>query len=179
VVLLLAGILIVSGCSSKPQSNATGGTGNQTVTPAAGETPKETSAANPTIVAAAEKAGFTTFASVVRSAGLESTLNEGGPFTVFAPTNEAFNKLPAGTLEKLSKDPTSLRNILTYHVVQGKYMAADLKNGLLTSVQGSALSVNITDNKVMIGNSTVTEPDIVASNGVIHGIDEVLIPPAK
>jgi uncharacterized surface protein with fasciclin (FAS1) repeats len=172
-------MLFVSGCASSPQPNATGGEGNEKVTPAEGANANENSAENETIVAAAEKAGFTTFASVVRLGGLEGTLNEGGPFTVFAPTNEAFNKLPAGTLENLSKDPVSLKNVLTYHVVPGKYMASDLYNGqMLTTVQGGTLSVNITGSTVMIGNATVSKTDITASNGVIHGIDEVLIPPA-
>lgn len=173
-------MLFVSGCASNPPSNTSGGEGHGNITPVEGATTNETAAENETIVAVAEEAGYTTFASVVRLAGLENTLNEGGPFTVFAPTNEAFNALPAGTLDNLSKDPVALRGILTYHVVQGKYMAADLKSGeMLTTVQGASLPVNITESKeVMIGNATVTEADIVASNGVIHGIDEVLIPPA-
>jgi uncharacterized surface protein with fasciclin (FAS1) repeats len=174
-------MLFASGCASNPPSNATGGEGQGNITPVEGATVNETAAAeNETIVGAAEKAGYTTFASVVKLGGLEATLNEGGPFTVFAPTNEAFNALPAGTLDNLSKDPVALKNVLTYHVVQGKYMAADLRNGqMLTTVQGAVLPVNITEgNEVMIGNATVTEADINASNGVIHGIDEVLIPPA-
>jgi uncharacterized surface protein with fasciclin (FAS1) repeats len=136
----------------------------------------ETDGENQTIVDAAEAAGYTTFASVVRDAGLEDTLNE-GTYTVFAPTNEAFDNLPEGTLDNLSEDEQALNDVLTYHVVQGEYMASDLEDGqMLTTVQTDELPVAITGDEVTIGNATVVEPDIIASNGVIHGIDEVLIP---
>lgn len=130
---------------------------------------------NRTIVQAVEDAGYTTFASLVRDAGLEDTLNE-GTYTVFAPTNEAFDALPEGTLEDLSEN--ELADVLTYHVVEGEYMASDLENReTLTTVQSGILPVNTTDNEVTIGTANVVEPDIIASNGVIHGIDEVLLPP--
>ncbi|WP_410509539.1 fasciclin domain-containing protein [Methanosarcina hadiensis] len=131
---------------------------------------------NQTIVGAAESAGYTTFASVVRDAGLEDTLNQ-GTYTVFAPTNEAFDALPEGTLEDLSEE--ELTEVLTYHVVEGEYMASDLESGqTLTTVQTGTLPVSITDNEVTIGTANVVEPDIIANNGIIHGIDEVLLPPA-
>lgn len=131
---------------------------------------------NQTIVDAAEAAGYTMFASVVRDAGLEDTLNE-GTYTVFAPTNEAFDALPEGTLDDLRADEQALNDVLTYHVVEGEYMASDLEDGqMLATVQTDELPVDITDDEVTIGNATVVEPDIIASNGVIHGINEVLIP---
>ena len=134
--------------------------------------------ANQIIVLAAEDAGYTTFASLVRDAGLENTLNNGGPYTVFAPTNEAFDKLPQGVLDGLRSDKTKLSTILTYHVVNGEYRASDLKGmNSLTSLETGKLSVNTTETgEVMVGNATVVEPDIIASNGVIHGIDRVLMP---
>ncbi|AAM32802.1 fasciclin domain-containing protein [Methanosarcina mazei] len=132
---------------------------------------------NLTIVGAAEAAGYTTFASLVRDAGLEDTLNE-GTYTVFAPTDEAFDALPEGTLEDLLADEQALTDVLTYHVVEGEYMASDLEDGqTLTTVQSATLPVSIADDEVTIGTATVVEPDIVASNGVVHGIDAVLIPP--
>lgn len=131
---------------------------------------------NQTIVEAAEAAGYYTFASLVRDAGLEDTLNE-GTYTVFAPTDEAFDKLP-GSFDDLRDDEQVMITVLTYHVVQGEYMASDLEDGqMLTTVQTGELPVAISGVKVTIGNATVVEPDIVASNGVIHGINEVLIPP--
>lgn len=131
---------------------------------------------NQTIVGAAEAAGYYTFASLVRDAGLEDTLNE-GTYTVFAPTDEAFDKLP-GSFDDLRDDEQVMNTVLTYHVVQGEYMASDLEDGqMLTTVQTGELPVAISGVKVTIGNATVVEPDIIASNGVIHGINEVLIPP--
>lgn len=131
---------------------------------------------NQTIVEAAEAAGYYTFASLVRDAGLEDTLNE-GTYTVFAPTDEAFDRLP-GSFDDLRDDEQVMNTVLTYHVVQGEYMASDLEDGqMLTTVQTGELPVAISGVKVTIGNATVVEPDIVASNGVIHGINEVLIPP--
>lgn len=133
---------------------------------------------NETIVDAAEAAGYTTFASLVRDAGLEDVLNEEGPYTVFAPTNDAFDDLPEGMLDDLREDEERLTELLNNHIVDGEYMAADLGDTTsLTSVEDGTLTVNATDNEVLIGDATVVEPDIIASNGVIHGIDEVLIPP--
>ena len=134
--------------------------------------------ANQAVVLAAEDAGYTTFTSLVRDAGLENTLNNGGPYTVFAPTNEAFDKLPQGVLDGLRNDKTKLSTILTYHVVNGEYRASDLKGmNSLISLETGTLSVNSTESgQVMVGNTTVVEPDIIASNGVIHGIDRVMMP---
>jgi len=128
---------------------------------------------------AAGSADHTTLVAAVKAAGLAETLSGTGPFTVFAPTNEAFNKLPAGTVDKLLKPEMKkdLTNILTYHVVSGKMMAADLKDGQkLKTVQGGELTVSVKDGKVMINGANVTIADVVSSNGVTHVVDAVLMP---
>lgn len=129
------------------------------------------------IVETAISAGsFTTLVSAVQAADLVDTLSGPGPFTVFAPTDEAFAKLPAGTLEGLFEDKAALAKILTYHVVSGKVMAADVaKLTSATTVQGQTVKINVS-NGVKVNNATVTATDIVASNGVIHVIDTVLLP---
>jgi uncharacterized surface protein with fasciclin (FAS1) repeats len=121
----------------------------------------------------------TTLVAAVKAAGLAETLSGAGPFTVFAPTNEAFNKLPAGTVDNLVKPEMKgdLTTILTYHVVAGSLRAADLKDGQkLKTVQGKELTVSVKDGKVMIDGATVTIPDVISSNGVTHVIDAVLMP---
>ncbi|MGY3054047.1 putative surface protein with fasciclin (FAS1) repeats [Pedobacter sp. UYEF25] len=121
----------------------------------------------------------TTLVAAVKAAGLVETLSGTGPFTVFAPTNEAFDKIPKATLEGLMKPAmkADLTKILTYHVVSGALKAADLKDGMeLTTVQGEKLKVSVKDGKVMINGATVTIPDIMDSNGVTHVIDQVLMP---
>jgi uncharacterized surface protein with fasciclin (FAS1) repeats len=130
------------------------------------------------IVQTAVDAGsFTTLAAALQAAGLVETLQGQGPFTVFAPTDAAFAKLPAGTVEALLKDIPRLRQILTYHVVAGKVEAKDVvKLTSANTVQGSAVSIRVVDGKVLIDNATVTTADVQASNGVIHIIDTVILP---
>lgn len=119
---------------------------------------------------------FNTLVTAVKAAGLVGTLTSPGPFTVFAPTDEAFGKLPKGTVEALLKDISKLKSILTYHVVAGKVMAADVvKLRSAKTVQGTALSVDASKG-VKIGGAKVLTTDIETSNGVIHVIDTVLIP---
>lgn len=128
---------------------------------------------------AAGSADHTTLVAAVTAAGLGETLNGAGPFTVFAPTNEAFNKLPAGTVDNLLKPEmkADLTSVLTYHVVPGALRAADLKDGQkLKTVQGKELTVTMKDGKVMIDGATVTIPDVISSNGVTHVIDAVVMP---
>jgi uncharacterized surface protein with fasciclin (FAS1) repeats len=137
-------------------------------------------AATADIVDTAVAAGsFKTLAAALQAAGLVATLKGEGPFTVFAPTDAAFAKLPAGTVDDLLKpaNKAKLVAILTYHVVPGKVMAAQAAT--LTSaktVNSASLTIRATDGKVMIDNATVTATDIAASNGVIHVIDTVLLP---
>jgi uncharacterized surface protein with fasciclin (FAS1) repeats len=129
------------------------------------------------IVDTAVAAGsFTTLAAALTAAGLVDTLKGAGPFTVFAPTDEAFAKLPAGTVEGLLQDVPKLKQILTYHVVSGKVMAADVsKLKTATTVEGSDVKIDAS-NGVKVNDSMVTKADVAADNGVIHIIDAVLMP---
>jgi hypothetical protein len=116
----------------------------------------------------------------VKAAGLVGALQGKGPFTVFAPTDEAFAKLPAGTVESLLKDPKALANILLYHVVPGAVKAEAVKDGLTAkTLQGSPVTFKVMDGKVMIDGANIVATDVMASNGVIHVIDSVILPPAK
>lgn len=129
------------------------------------------------IVDTAVSAGsFNTLVAAVKAAGLVDTLKSPGPFTVFAPTDEAFAKLPAGTVDNLLKDIPQLKKILTYHVVSGKVMSSDVvKLNKATTVEGSDVKINAS-NGVKVNDSTVVTPDVEADNGVIHVIDSVLLP---
>ncbi|MBW4544794.1 MAG: fasciclin domain-containing protein [Symplocastrum torsivum CPER-KK1] len=131
----------------------------------------------PDIVDTAVNAGsFSTLVAAVKAAGLVDTLKGAGPFTVFAPTDEAFAKLPDGTVDALLKDIPKLKKILTYHVVSGKVMAADVvKLKSATTVEGSDVKIDAS-NGVKVNDSTVTTPDVATDNGVIHIIDTVLLP---
>jgi len=132
------------------------------------------------IVDTAVAAGqFKTLAAALKAAGLIDTLKGAGPFTVFAPTDEAFAKLPKGTVEELLKpeNKAKLTAILTYHVIGGKVMAADvvkMKEG--KTVQGGSVKINAASGKVTVDNANVVKADIAASNGVIHVVDSVLMP---
>lgn len=146
----------------------------------------------PTIVGvASNNAQFSTLVAAVGAADLAGTLNSAGPFTVFAPTNEAFEKLPAGTVETLLKaeNKSTLTQILTYHVVAGKFMAKDVIEAIkannnaypVETVEGSVLTLSLKDGMVILTDakgqtSTVTTADVAASNGVIHVIDTVVMP---
>ena len=140
-------------------------------------------AAEKDIVDTAVAAGqFKTLTTALGAAGLVDTLKGKGPFTVFAPTDAAFAKLPAGTIDTLLKpeNKAKLTAILTYHVVSGKVMAADvIKLKEAKTVNGAMLTIKVDGSAVMINGANVTTADIVASNGVIHVIDTVLLPPEK
>jgi len=129
------------------------------------------------IVDTAVSAGsFNTLVAAIKAANLVDTLKGAGPFTVFAPTDEAFAKLPAGTVDALLKDIPKLTKILTYHVVSGKVLASDVvKLKSATTVEGSDVKIDAS-NGVKINDATVATPDVAADNGVIHVIDTVLIP---
>ena len=133
---------------------------------------------NENIVQTAIGAGqFKTLVAAVKAAGLVETLSGPGPFTVFAPTDEAFAKLPEGTVEALLKDKEKLTAILTYHVVSGNVMASDVvKLSSAKTVNGQEVTIMVKDGKVMVDNATVIKTDIKCSNGVIHVIDSVIIP---
>jgi uncharacterized surface protein with fasciclin (FAS1) repeats len=150
---IAAAVLAVSGCASF-------------------ESPKnivETAASNPE---------FSTLAKLIGDAGLAQTLSGPGPFTVFAPTNAAFAKVPAKTMAELAADKARLTAVLTFHVVPGSVMAADVKQGNVKTVQGANVALSRAGTFVTVEDAMVTKADIKATNGVIHAIDTVLIPPA-
>jgi uncharacterized surface protein with fasciclin (FAS1) repeats len=118
---------------------------------------------------------FKTLVAAVQAAGLVETLKGKGPFTVFAPTDEAFAKIPKADLDALLKDKAKLTSILTYHVVPGKVMAKDVKAGDVPTVNGKAIKVT-TQGGVMVNNAKVIKTDVAATNGVIHAIDTVIMP---
>lgn len=131
------------------------------------------------IVDTAVNAGtFKTLAAALTAADLVNTLKGSGPFTVFAPTDTAFENLPAGTLDSLLKpeNKAKLANILKYHVVSGKVMSSDIKPGNVATVAGESISIQTQGQQVMINEARVTQADIAADNGVIHVIDKVLLP---
>lgn len=120
---------------------------------------------------------FNTLVTAVKTADLVETLSGPGPFTVFAPTDEAFGKLPEGTVESLLENKEKLKNILTYHVVSGKVMSSDVVNmDSATTVNGQKITITVKDGTVMINDAKVIKADIECTNGVIHVIDTVLLP---
>jgi uncharacterized surface protein with fasciclin (FAS1) repeats len=125
-------------------------------------------------------ANLTTFARAIEAAGLTDTLNEAGPYTIFAPTDEAFAKLPAGTLDGWMKDKETLRKVLLHHIVSGKVSASDVAAmQSAKALEGPSLVIKSSNNKVMIDGAGIAQPDIAASNGVIHAIDTVLVLPKQ
>jgi uncharacterized surface protein with fasciclin (FAS1) repeats len=132
-----------------------------------------------TIVEVAVSAGsFKTLVAAVKAAGLADTLSGPGPFTVFAPTDDAFAKLPAGTVDSLlqPQNKDKLRAILLYHVVAGKVLSSDLKSGTVKTVGGGDLTIDLSGSAPKVNDATVIKADVPASNGVIHVIDTVLLP---
>ena len=122
---------------------------------------------------------LSTLNSLVVKAGLVDTLKSAGPFTVFAPSNEAFAKVPAKTLADIGADPERLKAVLTYHVLPGKFMAADVKNGNVKTVNGANVALSKAGEFVTVEDGMVQTADIASTNGVVHIIDTVLIPPAR
>ena len=119
---------------------------------------------------------LTKFMSAVKTAGLTDTLTSKGPFTVFAPTDEAFKKLASGALEALIKDTAKLKAVLSYHVVKGHFLAKDVKPGEVVTVQGSPLMASMSSSGVEVNGVPVELADIIATNGVIHMIEAVIMP---
>ena len=145
--------------------------------PTGGAARNTTTAPTKNIVETVINAGdFTTFAAAINAAGLIAELGGKGPFTVFAPTDEAFKKLPAGAYDSLLKDLGKLKAILNYHVVSGYFMARDLKSGEVATAQGTSLTVAVTSSDVRVNGTRVTKADIVATNGIVHAIDAVTLP---
>jgi len=169
IAIAAASVLLLSACGSD-------GSTSDTTVAAADTTEMATEVGN--IVAVAQgNPEFSTLVAAVTAAGLGEALSGAGPFTVFAPTNAAFEALPAGLLEKLllPENKEVLTKILTYHVVAAKVMAADVAAGDVTTLEGSTFAVT-TEGGVKVNTSNVTATDVAASNGVIHVIDAVLVP---
>jgi uncharacterized surface protein with fasciclin (FAS1) repeats len=173
----IAALLFLSGCSSDSDDAASPTT--SAAAPAASEMASEPATAEPgTIVeVASSNPDFETLVAAVTAAGLAETLSGEGPFTVFAPTDAAFEALPEGVLEALllPENKDALTSILTYHVVSGEVMAADVTAGDVPTVEGSTIAIT-TDGGVKVNEANVTATDVDASNGVIHVIDAVLVP---
>ena len=174
--------LTLGACSSSSKTDAAATTSS--TAPASTETTMPT--AKTIVEIAASNPDFSTLVTAVKAAGLAETLTGPGPYTVFAPTNAAFERLPAGTLTTLLKpaNKAQLAGILTYHVVAGTVMAKDVKPGTVKTVNGADFTVALDNGSVVLtdgqGNKAkVVTTDIVASNGVIHVIDAVLLPPKK
>ena len=149
--LIAAAALALSACATTP----------------APKTIADTAAANPQL---------STLTQLIQQAGLTDTLRGPGPYTVFAPTNDAFKAVPAATMEALSKDKERLKAVLTYHVVPGSLNSADLKNGPVKTVQGSNVALYKSGTFLTVEEALVTTPDVQATNGVIQIVDKVLLP---
>jgi uncharacterized surface protein with fasciclin (FAS1) repeats len=177
-VATFSAILLMS-CGSGETNETTADTTSTTETTAAVDTVAAPATPATVVDIAVGSADHTTLVAAVKAAGLVETLSGAGPFTVFAPTNAAFAKLPAGTVESLltPEKKADLTGILTYHVVAGSVKAADLKDGqMVKTVNGKELKVTIKDGVVMIDGAVVTAADLVAGNGVVHVIDAVVLP---
>jgi uncharacterized surface protein with fasciclin (FAS1) repeats len=123
-----------------------------------------------------EAGRFTTLTAAIEAAGLAGELAGKGPFTVFAPTDEAFKKLPSGAYDRLLKDAGKLKAVLGYHVVAGHLMTRDLKSGDMATLQGTSLAAVVSSSDVRVNEARVTQADSVATNGVVHAIDAVILP---
>ncbi len=197
--LSIAALLLI-GCGGTPAEDgdmtdgdlgeAGGNMGDDTVEITTEETTTETdestseAPADDIVTIASGNDDFSTLVAAVQAAGLVETLQGEGPFTVFAPTNEAFAKLPEGTVEDLLKPESkdNLTAILTYHVVPGKVMAEQvlgMDGAEVATVQGASVTISVVDGSVKVDEATVTQTDIEASNGVIHVIDSVILPPTE
>ena len=177
IIAVLAMSMLAAACSSDDSSDTTTTAADVTTTMAEEEM---TDAGN--IVEVATEAGsFSTLLAAAEAAGLVDTLTGDGPYTVFAPTDDAFAALPEGTVEGLLEDPDALAEILLYHVVAGEVYAADVVGlSSATTVQGATIAIEVVDGGVVLnGSSNVTATDVEASNGVIHIIDAVLLPPTS
>lgn len=152
-VLAATSALVLAGCATKPAP--------ATIADTAARTPQ-----------------LSTLNKLIVDAGLSDTLKGAGPFTVFAPSDEAFKAVPAKTMADLAANKELLRSVLLFHVIPGKVMAADAKTGSVKSVQGANLGVGVTGKFVTVEDALVTQADVQATNGVVHIIDSVMMPPA-
>ena len=169
IAIAAASVLLLSACGADDSTTDT--------TVAAGDDTEMSTEVGNIVAVAQGNEDFSTLVAAITAAGLGDALSGAGPFTVFAPTNAAFEALPAGLLEKLllPENKEVLTKILTYHVVPAKVMAADVAAGDVTTLEGSAFAIT-TEGGVKVNASNVTATDVAASNGVIHVIDAVLVP---
>lgn len=174
-VAIAAGNVLAGDCGSKSHASKTA------ATPAGYTADAKPAQRSANLVETAQQAGsFSTLVAAVKAAGLTETLQGAGPYTVFAPTDAAFAKLPKGTIENLLKpeNKEKLRAILTYHVVPGNIASGDVvKLSSSRTVQGQNVAIKVKNGAVQINDATVAQADVPASNGVIHVIDTVLLPP--
>lgn len=170
--------LVACGSSTDEATSDSTPAVSEEITDESGEMAVETDGAGTIVDIAATTEGFSTLVAAVTAADLVDTLNSDGPFTVFAPTDEAFAALPPGILDALllPENKDALVKILTYHVVPGKVMAADVTDGAVATVEGQTVTLSTADG-VTVNGATVIQADIVADNGVIHVIDAVILPP--
>ena len=173
----LAGTLVLAACGDD-ENDAADTTAAAATTDAAAETTMAAEEPGDIVEVASSTEGFSTLVAAVQAAGLVETLQGPGPFTVFAPTDEAFAALPEGVLDALllPENQDVLTQILTYHVLAGEVLAADVTAGEVETVQGDPITIT-TDGGVMVNDANVVATDVMASNGVIHVIDAVLLPP--
>ena len=175
--------LLLAACSSDGgDSSNTSGAAATEAAPISASTaspiPSSPAASTGTIVdVAASNPDFTTLVTAVKAAGLAETLAGPGPFTVFAPTNEAFAKVPKDVLDKLLANKEALTKVLTYHVLAGEVKAADVMPGDVRSVEGSTATIADAGGQLKVNDATIVATDVMASNGVIHVIDSVILPP--
>jgi transforming growth factor-beta-induced protein len=170
---LAAGSLLMAACGSDADNSTAA---SDTTAAAAADTTAAAPALVDIVDTAVAAGSFTTLAQLLTDAGLVETLKGEGPFTVFAPTDEAFAAVPAETLEALAADKDALVKVLTYHVVPGKVMAADVATGDVATVEGSTVALVAEGGKVTVNGANVVTADVEASNGVIHVIDAVILP---
>jgi uncharacterized surface protein with fasciclin (FAS1) repeats len=175
---LLMGLPVVAGVDTTADRMTDS---NEAISESVTETPEPNMAMSPQTISeiAASSDSFKTLTKALEAAGLTDTLSGEGPFTVFAPTDEAFAALPEGTLEQLlqPENRDMLVQVLTYHVVQGSVMSGDLSTTEVPSLEGRAINVTVDEGSVMVNSANVVQADIEASNGVIHVIDKVILPP--
>ena len=172
VILLIAFSLMLSGCTEQAEE--------QPEEQPVAENESTVTEQKDIVQTAIDAGSFNTLVTAVQTADLVETLSGEGPFTVFAPTDDAFAAVPEETLNGLLANKTELTKVLTYHVASGKYMAEDvLSMGNITTLEGNMLDVAVTNEGVFVGCAKVIQTDIECSNGVIHVIDTVLIPPAN
>jgi len=170
--------LVLTGCASEDDTAATDTEPTAEATDEAMDTEEAAEEPGTIVEVASANEDFSTLVAAVDAAGLVDTLNDEGPFTVFAPTNEAFDALPEGVLDALllPENEDVLTSILTYHVVPGEVTSDQITDGDVATVEGQNVTIS-TENGVMVNEATVVTPDVDASNGVIHVVDSVLIPP--